>query len=79
MKKLFRKLSSEDFDKQFDKGEDMVEYLDTKKARVVSKHQRINVDLPPALLGELDKEAKKIGVARTALIKVWLAEKLGFA
>lgn len=57
----------------------MGDYLDTKGAIVNKETQRVNVDFPPLLLGELDKEARKIGVARTALIKIWIAEKLGFA
>jgi hypothetical protein len=35
-----------------------------------------NIDFPISFLKKIDKEAEQIGVARTALIKMWLAERL---
>lgn len=78
MKRLHKKITTEEFDKGFDKGEDMGEYLDKSKATVNKEVKRVNIDFPLILLKRLDKEASKIGVARTALIKIWLAEKLGY-
>jgi len=44
---------------------------------VVNKQvQRINIDFPISFLRRIDEEARRIGVARTALIKIWMAERL---
>ncbi len=75
MKKL-EKITSEEFDKKFDSGEDMGDRLDVKKARVNKQTQRINIDFPTSFLKKIDQEARRIGVARTALIKIWMAERL---
>jgi hypothetical protein len=76
MKKQDKKLNAKDFDRRFDSGEDMVDYMDVKKAQVNKRIQRINVDIPMPFLMKIDREAQRIGVARTALIKLWLSEKL---
>lgn len=76
MKKQAKKITTEDFDRQFAKGEDMAGFLDIKKAQVNKQIQRINVDIPVQFLMKIDVEAKRIGVARTALIKLWLSERL---
>lgn len=79
MKRLHEKIDAKEFDRRFDKGEDMSDYLDKDKALVTKEVQRINIDFPLLLLRRIDKEAEKIGVARTALIKIWLAERLQYA
>ena len=76
MKKSKNKISSKEFDKSFDNGNDMGDFLDTKKAKINRNFQRINIDFPASFLKRIDEEATKIGVARTALIKMWLAERL---
>ncbi len=76
MKKLKNKITTEQFDKSFDNGDDMGDFLDTKKVKTNRKIQRINIDFPASFLKKIDEEATKIGVARTALIKMWLAERL---
>jgi hypothetical protein len=50
--------------------------LNLKKAKLNKRVRRVNIDFPAGLLHEIDQEANKIGIARTALIKVWLAERL---
>jgi hypothetical protein len=75
MKKSPKKIPSEEFDKRFE-NEDMAAFLDSKDVKVNKKVQRVNIDFPASLLGKIDKEADKIGVARTALIKIWLAERV---
>ncbi len=49
-----------------------------KKSGIVeqSKIKKINIDLPDWLLNELDYEAKRAGVSRQPLIKIWLIQKL---
>ena len=76
MKKEDKNITTEDFDRRFDRGEDMADFLDVKKAQVNKKIQRINIDIPIPFLVRIDSEAKRIGVARTALIKLWLSERL---
>ncbi len=69
------KISAEEFDKKFDEGkEDITEHLDLKSARVVYPVQRINIDIPGEILKKVDREADRIGVPRTSLIKLWIAE-----
>ena len=75
MKKKFMK--AEEFDKKFDNGEDISEYLDLEKARRPGLEQkRVNVDFPKWMIHSLDKEAKRLGVTRQSIIKIWIAERL---
>ena len=65
------------FDTLFDSGRDITEYLELHKAtRPAQQPKRINVDFPSWIILALDKEAKRIGITRQSLIKVWLAERL---
>ena len=53
------------------------EYLDlTKSERPNQAQKRVNVDFPVWMIKDLDKEAKRIGVARQSIIKMWIAERL---
>ena len=74
MKKKPKKISAREFDRKFDKGEDITPYLDLKTARVDPPIQRINIDIPGEMLAKVDKEADRVGIPRTSLIKVWIAE-----
>jgi metal-responsive CopG/Arc/MetJ family transcriptional regulator len=38
--------------------------------------RRVNVDFPSWMVESLDREAKRLGVTRQSVIKVWIAEKL---
>ncbi|MFH1287663.1 MAG: CopG family transcriptional regulator [bacterium] len=78
MKKLKEIITTEEFDKRFDNGEDMSDFLEVKEARVNKNLFRVNIDFPKMFLEKLDEEAGKVGVARTSLIKVWLAERLQY-
>jgi len=70
-------ISASDFDKKFDDGEDVMDFLDLSKAeRPNQKHKRINVDFPLWMVEELDKASDRVGVTRQSLIKMWLADKL---
>ncbi len=64
-------------EKQFDEGEDISKYLDLSKARRPEQEQkRVNVDFPLWMIHLLDKEARRLGVPRQSIIKVWVAERL---
>jgi len=66
-----------EFDKRFDKGEDISKYLDmTKARRSEQQHKRVNVDFPLWMIHLLDKEARRLGVSRQSIIKVWVADRL---
>ncbi|WP_425425628.1 type II toxin-antitoxin system BrnA family antitoxin [Sulfurimonas hongkongensis] len=41
-----------------------------------SNTKKANVDFPEWVINSLDEEAKKIGVTRQSIIKVWIAERL---
>ena len=70
-------MKANDFDQKFDRGEDITADLDLKKARRPGEeHRRVNVDFPTWMIESLDREAKRLGVTRQSIIKVWLAEML---
>lgn len=66
------KITVEEFDKKFDEGEDIIEYLDLKNGEHVNKVQRINLDLPHWMLMVLDREATRLAIPRQAVIKTIL-------
>ena len=70
-------MKAKDFDKKFDRGEDVMEHLDLSKARRPGQEQRrVNVDFPEWMIESLDREARRLGVTRQSVIKMWLAERL---
>ena len=70
-------MKAKDFDKKFDGDQDISKYLDMSKARRPGQEQkRVNVDFPVWMLHSLDKEAKRLGVPRQSIIKIWVAERL---
>jgi biotin operon repressor len=70
-------MKAKELDKKFDKGENISEHLDLSKAvRPGRAQKRVNVDLPTWMVTSLDEEARRLGVTRQSIIKVWLAERL---
>ena len=70
-------ISAEEFDRRFDAGEDMADYIDWSSARRPGlEPKRVNVDMPAHMIAKLDAQARKRGVTRQALIKMWLADRL---
>ncbi len=70
-----KKISAKEFDRAFEHG-DVTKYLDFKTLKVNYPVQRINVDIPKEMLHGVDQEAARIGVPRTSLIKMWIADRL---
>ena len=70
-----KKIKAVEFDTAFEKG-DVIEHLNLKTAKSRYPTQRISIDFPKNILQEVDIEAAKIGVTRTSLIKIWVAEQL---
>jgi hypothetical protein len=65
------------FDQKFESDRDIIDDLDLEKAsRPRLTARRVNVDFPNWMIDELDKEAKRLGVTRQSVIKVWLSERL---
>jgi hypothetical protein len=70
-------MKAEEFDERFDRGEDVTSALDLAGARRPGYEQRrVNVDFPAWMVESLDREAKRLGVTRQSVIKVWIAERL---
>jgi len=70
-------MKAKEFDKRFDRAEDVTRFLDRSKARRPAQEQkRVNVDFPLWMIHSLDREAKRLGVTRQSIIKLWLAERL---
>lgn len=70
-------MKAKTLDKIFDSGESVLKHLNLSKAsRPNQQQRRVNVDFPIWMIESLDKEAKKLGVPRQSIIKVWLAERL---
>jgi hypothetical protein len=70
-------MKAKTFDRKFDAGEKVVDQLDLSKARRVGiDPKRVNVDFPAWMVESLDREARRMGVTRQSLIKLWLADRL---
>jgi hypothetical protein len=71
-------MKAEDLDEAFDRGEDVTSALDLASVRRPALEQRrVNVDFPSWVVEALDREARRLGVTRQSVIKVWIAERLG--
>ncbi|MCD6584532.1 MAG: hypothetical protein J7K96_02110 [Desulfobacteraceae bacterium] len=70
-------MKAKELDKKFDEEKSILDHLDLSKARRPNQEQkRVNVDFPLWMIQSLDKEAKRLGVPRQSIIKIWLAERL---
>ena len=70
-------MKADKFDTMFDEGEDINQLLDLSSAKRPNQDQkRVNVDFPRWMVSQLDAEARRVGVTRQSIIKVWLAERL---
>ena len=70
-------MKAREFDAKFERGESVVRHLDlTRATRPGNEQRRVNVDFPVWMIDSLDREAKRLGVTRQSIIKVWIAERL---
>ena len=70
-------MKAEELDKKFDQGEDITAHLDLSRARRPEQVQkRVNVDFPLWMVQAMDREARRLGVPRQSIIKLWMAERL---
>ncbi len=70
--------STEEFDRRFDEGEDIHDLIDMTKAKIIrhGRKVRITLDIAEQLVQEIDQIRQSIGVDRSALIKIWLHERV---
>jgi len=70
-------MKASDFEKKFERDQDVTSDLDMSTARRLNQEpKRINVDFPTWMIESLDREARRLGVTRQSIIKVWIAEML---
>ncbi|RTZ67210.1 MAG: CopG family transcriptional regulator [Aquificaceae bacterium] len=71
-------MKAKEFDKKFDDNkEDIIDHLDLSSLKRLNHVQkRVNVDFPTWVIDSLDREARRIGVTRQSIIKLWLVERL---
>lgn len=77
MAKKEHTITAEELDRRFDDGEDITEFLNLDQAfRPNLEQRRVNLDLPNWMIASLDKEAKRVGVTRQSIMKVWMSERI---
>lgn len=70
-------LKASEIDRKFDAGEDISDHVDWSKAcRPNLEAKRVNVDFPAWMVQSIDDEARRLGVTRQSLIKLWMADRL---
>jgi len=71
-------MKASEFDKRFDAGEDIDEFIDWSRSHRPNRQvRRVNVDFPAWMVTALDRQARERGITRQALIKSWLADRIG--
>lgn len=75
-----KEITAEEFDRKFDNGEDISEYVDWDNPIIhdpkAEELKRVNVDFPNWMVDDLDREARRLGVNRQAVIKMIIDEGL---
>ena len=67
-------MKAETFDRTYDAAEKTMDQLELSKARCIGADpKRMNVDFPSWMVDSLDREARRMGVTRQSLIKLWPA------
>jgi hypothetical protein len=70
-------MKAEEFDRKFDDGESIIEYLDlTKIKRSNSEEQIITLEFPSWMIEALDQESQRLNLPLQVIIKDWIEEKL---
>jgi hypothetical protein len=70
------RMSSEEFDRRIEAGEDVSDLIDWSSAERINAAERVELDLPSWRVRRLDQLAAATGTTRQALIARWLAERL---
>jgi hypothetical protein len=70
-------MKAEEFDRLFDDGESIIEYLDlTQIKRSNSDEQIIAIEFPSWMIEALNKESQRLNLPLQVIIKGWIEEKL---
>lgn len=70
-------MKAKQFEERFERGEDVTGALDLQEVRRPGLEQRrVNVDFPAWMIEALDREARRLGVTRQSVIKMWIADRL---
>ena len=72
-------ISDEEFERRFDEGEDIMDYVDVASAvrpNQDAEHVVVTLSFPPSMARGIARAAARVGVSAEALINVWLAERL---
>jgi hypothetical protein len=73
-------ISAEEFDRKFDDGEDISDYLDWSTAtRPNLEPVELTITIKRGTKLRLERQAKKLGVSVDSLLEEWLREKLDAA
>jgi len=72
-----KSITASELEKKFEKEEDVIEHFDLAQAtRPGHQPRRVSVDFPEWMVSGLDSVAKRLGVTRQSVIKVFISEKL---
>ena len=72
-----KKITTKEFDQEFDDGKDISKHLKKSSLKKVNqKIKRVNIDFPSWVIDNLDQEANRLGITRQALVKFWIVEKI---
>ena len=70
-------ITADELEEKFDNGEDVLQYFDLSTAkRPELEPQTISMEFPTWMVKALDREARRLGIAREAVIKTWIAQQL---
>ena len=70
-------MKAKNLEKIFDERRDVTPHLVLSKARRPAHEQRrVNFDFPRWIIESLDAQARRLGVTRQSVIKLWIAERL---
>jgi hypothetical protein len=70
-------ISADEFDRMFDDGEDISEYVDWSKGFHPNLELRpLDVSVPVWLDARIEQQAEKLGLSRQELVQRWLEERL---
>jgi hypothetical protein len=70
-------MKAEEFDRIFDDGESIIEYLDlTQIKRSNSEEQIIALEFPSWIIEALNKESQRLNLPLQVIVKGWIEERL---
>lgn len=70
-------MKAEEFDRIFDDGESIIEYLDlTQIKRSNSEEQTIALEFPSWMIEALNKESQRLNLPLQVIVKGWIEERL---